>query len=201
VSLNTLPSWLLWLFDQEAKSGVIELHDDDPIYFEILLRYLYEHKWNTTIADQKSHGRHKDTFPAKALTPIGVYALADKYGVEELMACAVDRLAHPVTPACDYWFAGRVAYLEQSRNVLEAHYSHCVKSNCPMGRRLCQIVIKYGERSAKDKVIEDLAVKSPALAADMYFAARESGSKIWWAGYIAIHLAGNRPTSDAHGMD
>jgi hypothetical protein len=40
-------------------------------------------------------------------------------------------------------------------------------------------VIKYGERSAKDKVIEDLAVKSPALAADMYFAARESGSKIW----------------------
>lgn len=163
---------------QEANSEIIELHDDDPVYFEVLLRYLYEHKWNTTVANRKVHDYSPDTFPAKAFTPIGVYALADKYEVEELKACAVGQLPDPRLRDSRAYAPG-VSQSEQSCDVLEAHYSHCISPNCAMGRRLCHIVIRRRDGVAKEKGIEDLAVKYPALAADMYFAARENGGKIW----------------------
>jgi hypothetical protein len=68
---------------------VIELHDDDAVYFEVLLYYIHEHVWNSTIAQKKNH-KFAYSFAALSLTPIGVYELADKYGIKGLKASAVD---------------------------------------------------------------------------------------------------------------
>jgi hypothetical protein len=110
--------------------------------------------------------------------PVEVYALVDKYEIEDLKACAVEQLPQPNMKASRL-YARDVSYLEQIRDVLKTHYSLCVSPNCAMRRRLCKIVIRYGDGVAKEKGFEDLAAEYPVLVANMYFATRECGSKIW----------------------
>jgi len=162
---------------KEAMSEAIDVHGDDPIYFELLLRYLYEHEWNIKVAETKNNGIAKTTFPADALTPIGVYALADKYDTEGLKKCAVEQM-----PSLSMWtYPDRQpsTHVAQTREVIEAHYSQCVSIDCAMGRKICESIIQALSSACRANETEALARKYPAMAADMYFAARNSGGKIW----------------------
>jgi hypothetical protein len=168
---NSIPSPL-----QEAKSGVIHVHDDDPIYFEILLRYLYEHKWDIATAQKKKAVKTWGSMSSLTLTAIGVYSLADKYEIEGLRACAIDQIPSPSSPSNPYLGA---ATLSDMSEVINTHYSKCIQSNCAMGRKLCLSIIKWMPEIAKLDSFIDLAKADPNLAMDMYFAGCENSGKLW----------------------
>ncbi|KAH6625362.1 hypothetical protein C7974DRAFT_376891 [Boeremia exigua] len=59
---------------KEASDSVIELHDDDPYYFEIVLKSIYSPGYHATVYD-----RTLDSPKEKVLAQIGTYIIADKY--------------------------------------------------------------------------------------------------------------------------
>ena len=65
---------------KEAPENVIELHDDDPDHFEILLEYNYTYTYDKAAIEKLSS---EDTSKRIAI-PIGVYAVADKYDVSSI---------------------------------------------------------------------------------------------------------------------
>jgi hypothetical protein len=160
---------------QEATSGVIELKDDDAVYFELVLYYIYEHEWNMTIAKQKTPPR-SNKFANLTLTPIGVYALADKYEVKGLKACAIDQM--PSTARTPSLYLGDIMIL-QAQEVVDAHYTQCVSGDCSMGRQICLSIIKLMPHVSKDTAMKALVKTHPAMGMDMYLAARENGGKLW----------------------
>ncbi|EAT76498.2 hypothetical protein SNOG_16126 [Parastagonospora nodorum SN15] len=136
-----------------------------PVYFEVLLYYIYEHVWNATVAGKKNH-KSVYSFGALSLTPIGVYALADKYGVKGLKACAIDLM--PQTTAGSVSSSGLALYAFL-----------CVSGGCGMGLHICLLIIKSMPRIVKDLEMEKLVAKHPAMGADMYLAARRNDGKLW----------------------
>jgi hypothetical protein len=61
---------------QEATEPVIEIHEDDPEQFEVMLKYLYTNKYESPDGTTELARRF--------LILIGVHTLADKYDVERL---------------------------------------------------------------------------------------------------------------------
>jgi hypothetical protein len=65
---------------QEACDSTVELHDDDPDYFELLLKFIHTNVYNKEAVNK---------LPAEDKTKrisvsIGLYAVADKYAVARL---------------------------------------------------------------------------------------------------------------------
>lgn len=112
----------------------------------------------------------------KALTAIGVYALADKYDVDGLRTLALEQIPDPITK--NMFKRANNPNLE-IKKVIEAHYKQCVLGDCALGRRICLAVIMGGPSIAKGTDFELLAKKYPALAIDMYHAGRANDGKLW----------------------
>jgi hypothetical protein len=69
--------------NQEATSEVIEVHEDDPVYFELIFDCLHTHKCNQQIViKKKSLIGYSVLLPFTV--PIAAYELAEKYDVPGL---------------------------------------------------------------------------------------------------------------------
>lgn len=162
---------------QEASSDKIDVHDDDPVYFEVFLRYLYDRKWHGATASKKEHNLGKNTGDlSKVLTAVGVYCLADKYDVDGLSALAIDQVSEtariPVNNYSNYSLDTNVTQL------VRAHYNHCVKGDCGMDRKICRLIVKQASAEILKKEFADLVRRYPALAMDMFLTAHDNGGKL-----------------------
>jgi hypothetical protein len=129
------------------------------------------------LAQSQKPSVNRPNFPAQTLTAINVYALADKYDMSNLKACALQQF--PSVLSSTPYSYNTSTITSQVREVIEAHYSQCASADCAMGRRVCLSIMTWMSAASKDSSFEALARKYPMLAADMYFAAREDRDKIW----------------------
>jgi hypothetical protein len=157
---------------QEATDKIIKIHEDDPVYFELLLKFLYTHRWDQAIANKKGPVA-KTSLELKYSNPIGVGALAEKYDVPGLFECAAKQF--PANDTCGSH--ERWVNREKAKLMVEAHYSQCMVANPFLGRRICGYVLKTGlvQRTDFSAMVE----KYPNLAGDLYWAALDNDGKLW----------------------
>ncbi|KAF2686968.1 POZ domain-containing protein [Lentithecium fluviatile CBS 122367] len=150
---------------QEATDRVIELQDDNPIHFEVMLKYMYTLKYEVPSMNELE----KDAqFHQTYLLPIGVYALADKYGVSELGTIATDRfpLEGSLIPT-------------EGRRIVEAHYSKCVQADSVMGRVIARKLLRSCRTLITGSAFDDLVKRFPNLAADILLVCSRQSGRLW----------------------
>jgi hypothetical protein len=160
--------------EQEATEKIITVHEDDPVYFELLLKFLYIQRWDQAIANKKgSESSPQPPLRSIFSNPIGVYALADKYDVPALMECAVSQF--PIHEVC----GNKIGMVKATEAILmvRAHYDQCIVANSALGRIICEYVIRTGLIKATQ--FPGLANKYPHLLIDLFWVARDTGGKLW----------------------
>ncbi|KAL5119600.1 hypothetical protein ACEQ8H_002446 [Pleosporales sp. CAS-2024a] len=75
----------------EATEGVINIRDDDPVHFEIMLQFIYTNKYKAPVGGSD--------LEKMFLVPIGVHSLADKYDVEGLQDAVAPGRPHSLEPS------------------------------------------------------------------------------------------------------
>jgi hypothetical protein len=102
--------------------------------------------------------------------PIGIFALAGKYGVDKLQQIAVDEF--PSQWGCNIPF-------DEARKMVEAHYSTCVQVGCPMSRVIARKLLASARGWIKGEEFEDMLQKYPNLGADVLIVCPRQSNKLW----------------------
>jgi hypothetical protein len=143
---------------QEASEDTIELHDDDPVYLERMLKFFY------TLEADSYATVEKMAF----IDPIHLYALADKYQAENLKKWAVTHLKS-VMSTKGIWFKKDVLF-----EILDVHYSQCVTIQDSLSRCLVEWFKghDYSHWDTKSDELLELLRKYPVMGADMFLSTR-----------------------------
>jgi hypothetical protein len=141
---------------QEASEGTIELHDDDPVYAERMLKFFYTMEADSHATDEKT----------AFLDPIYLYTLADKYQAENLKKWVVTHLKDLMSTDRGNFRCNDIL------DILDAHYSQCVTikdslSNCLAAWFKNQL---YHQSAVRSDEFLKLVRKNPILGADLFFA-------------------------------
>jgi hypothetical protein len=152
---------------QEASNPIIELHDDDPVYFEIMLKFCYTLEWEALPRGDLDFS--DEFFENRFFAPIGVYALADKYDIPDMRVCAARAFPNP----------GQGIYeIDVYKRIVGAHYEQCVDRTCQMGCKIAALLIEHSryhhDRNSRQAFIlsedfEKVAKKYPNLSTDLVF--------------------------------
>lgn len=154
---------------QEAQSGQLKLQDDDPVYFELLLRYIYSQTWVHTVASTKTkYGANGRTRIDGWTTPIGVFALAAKYEVRGLGQCAAEQI--PKAGA----FGKTALEVDNGKLIVEEHYNQCTDIASAMGLKICDALIRGDGDFALSTCCDKLVRKYRNFAVDLVLAARDN---------------------------
>jgi hypothetical protein len=104
---------------QKAANRIIELHDDNPIYLQIIVKFCYT-------LEQDAPPRinldfHNEIFENKYFAPIGVQALTDKYDIPGMHVCIALAFPNP----------GRDIYkIKIYKKLAVSYYEYRVARNC-----------------------------------------------------------------------
>ncbi|KAF2799325.1 hypothetical protein K505DRAFT_294799 [Melanomma pulvis-pyrius CBS 109.77] len=141
---------------KEESACIINLHGNDPVHFEIMLKYLYNLKWK-----DPAQGTYDEnpSFQIKFMVPIGVYALANKYDIEKLRTCATQQF--PDREPAGYYSN------DQYVQMIEAHYSQCIGKDCLMGRKIAALAVKSSKDFILHESFEEMVKKYPSLSVDI----------------------------------
>jgi len=178
---------------QEASEGIMELHEDDPEYFEFLLKFMYTGAYNKhEIAKLAGDDKIK-----RVLVPIGVHAIADKYDVAKLYEpAAEDVKAVLVEAAKDK---------EMLITAIHAHYGTEVNVDGAMGRLITSVVFEKHQDLVRTKDFEQLLLAHPSFAADVALNAQRNNAlsvlKVGYCGTCGNHnidVAGLRKIGRSH---
>jgi hypothetical protein len=149
---------------QEASDRIIEVYDDSPVHFEIMLKYLYNLEWTYT--------PDGDKLEKLLLDPICVYALADKYDIPGLRARSAQ-----IFPELGHGEYTIGAY----EKMIEAHYGQCAKVDSEIGCKIAALLLSTSRRKSsstrgfiKSESFSALAKKYPIFAADLVLQCRKS---------------------------
>ncbi|KAF1965185.1 hypothetical protein BU23DRAFT_575084 [Bimuria novae-zelandiae CBS 107.79] len=133
--LCAVSPWFLGLFTgiQDVDIGVATMPGDDPQDFEAMLRYIYTQELKHPGLDRNVYW---DGAEMKINYLLDIHAIADKYEVRGLQACASEHfpLVHELE---EHEFD--VYFLEL---IVETHYRTCIDNRCSMGRRICGYILK-----------------------------------------------------------
>ncbi|KAJ4351245.1 uncharacterized protein N0V89_006584 [Didymosphaeria variabile] len=158
-------SFFLKLFSEnpvkQENGNVIELHDDDPLHFQRMLKFLY-----TSVLET-----HTQTNALHLYTnPIAMYALAVKYGVEQLKVRAVAKFPSD-------WFLYQ--NVDWHAEVAEAHYSRCNEVGDQMGIAIARTFLRGAKKFVKSPKFQETIKKYPVLAADVLSVSPLAEGKLW----------------------
>ena len=154
---------------QEANEGVIILQDDDPVHFEVMLRYIYTLRFEVPSKESWKADHH---FQSQYLLPIGVFALADKYEVDELRRVAAAEFPVPIY--------GSVRLVnKQAESLVEAHYSYCVRGDCLMGQAIARNLLSGAKEWIRSPQFKDILKRYPSLGGDVLLVAPLQTGKLW----------------------
>jgi hypothetical protein len=107
-----------------------------------------------------------------ALNFIGLYAVADKYGVQQLKVCASEKLA-----TLTYLREHRLKY-KSFKAVVEAHYSNNVERNSLMVQALALKMNKGWWSLTRNPESQDLIKKYPNYGADVLLVFLSTGNTL-----------------------
>jgi hypothetical protein len=154
---------------QEASDRIIEVYDDSPVHFEIMLKYLYDLGWTYT-----SDG---DKLEKSILDPIRVYALADKYDIPGLRARSAQifpQIGHSEYTTGTY------------EKMIEAHYDQCAEVNSEMGCKIAALLLSTSRHKGsstrgfmKSESFSVLTKKYPIFAADLILLCRKNDGRLF----------------------
>ncbi|KAF2658687.1 hypothetical protein K491DRAFT_253812 [Lophiostoma macrostomum CBS 122681] len=152
-------------------SKTVELHDDDPTSFQVLLKLIYgQHSALNRSSSQEDPDPAMsviDAVDSKILSLVRVYALADKYEVNDVREVICDALPGLYSPF------GKAPWIA-------VHYDGCAEYDGMMGRALCELLLKKKKTFfVQSKTCEQLARMYPGFAADMFLACRRTKSRPW----------------------
>ncbi|RYN34218.1 hypothetical protein AA0119_g8784 [Alternaria tenuissima] len=141
---------------REASESTIELHEDNPEYFEFLLKFIY-----TGMYDKDEIARLAGSDDSKRiLIPIGIYAVADKYDVTQIYE-----------PAAEDVKAILMNAIKDRKDILttciKAHYGTEVKADGSMGHLITAVIFEQYNNLLNTENIEKLLLAYPIFAADV----------------------------------
>jgi hypothetical protein len=141
---------------QEASKGTIELHDDDPVYAERMLKFFYTMEADSHATDAKM----------AFLDPIYLYTLADKYQADNLKKWAVTHLKDLMSTNRNQFGCNDLL------DILDAHYSQCVTIKDSLSSCLAAWFRNqnYHQYTIGSDDFLKLVRKNPILGADLFFA-------------------------------
>jgi hypothetical protein len=143
-------------FVQESSDAVMEIHDDDPDQFELLLKYVYTYNYDGAAINTLAGGEKEK----RLLIPLGLHALADKYDIPCISEPIAQDLRKSVVGIAD----------DLLLRLLDAHYKTVASADGPVGEILASCVLE-GARSLIDTAEYDrMVVSHPIFGADMALA-------------------------------
>jgi len=178
---------------QEASEGIMELHEDDPEYFEFLLKFMYTGAYNKhEIAKLAGDDKIK-----RVLVPIGVHAIADKYDVAKLYEPAAEDVKAVLVEAAQD--------REMLITAIRAHYGTEVNVDGAMGRLITYVVLENHQDLLRTKDFEQLLLAHPTFAADVALNLQRNALSALTAGWCVgcranhnIDAAGMRKAGCTH---
>ncbi|KAH7091930.1 hypothetical protein FB567DRAFT_434637 [Paraphoma chrysanthemicola] len=144
---------------KEASESGIELHDDEPELYELLLKFIYCNEYDKdTIVKLAGDDKAK-----RVLIPIGVFAIADKYDVPKIYQPAANDVRGILT-------SSDIEYSERIQTALHAHYGTCGSIDSAMGKTITTVILEnYASRLPKSD-FERWMMSYPMFAADVALA-------------------------------
>jgi hypothetical protein len=123
--------------------------------------YLYSHKYEVPSG--------ASDFEKRILMPIALHALADKYEITGLAEHAVEAFNcscdHSYTPcSCE------ALDEEESKQMVEAHYQHCVEVDSLMGKAISDYIVRTLKTFLHSDSLVTLIRLYPVLGADIVLA-------------------------------
>jgi hypothetical protein len=151
---------------KEASATTIEVHDDDPVFFEWVLRFMYTNQYDTTHLQENA----KDVVE-KALIPISIFTMADKYHIDALEKLAAQELRAIWAEIKDPEYKAVVA-------VVEAYYELCTRAASAIGASIVGNVRASGRKFMQTKKFGEMLEQYPVFGADMSLS-------LYWDGIFA----------------
>jgi hypothetical protein len=158
---------------QEASDETIELHEDNPGHFRIMLEYIYTHQYVYEAPSEATDLEKR--FPI----PIGLHTLADKYDVEGLAQQAVSLFS------CSCWNCTCEPISdEECEQIVKAHYDHSVTVDSVMGKAIASYILEKMRPFMYDDKFDLLVYTYPFLGADIVFAEKR---RVWLSECTRAH--------------
>lgn len=135
----------------------MEIHDDDPDGFEFVLKFIYTGDYDKDAIEKTSNGDK-----AKRMSiPLGVYSIADKYGIQRLYAPATDDVLTALKSI-------PVQKLhEMLLVVVRVHYETILDANTPIGKMLVSFILDQGRDIMTSDDFRISMESFPIFAADI----------------------------------
>ncbi|KAF2123120.1 BTB/POZ protein [Lophiotrema nucula] len=148
---------------KEASHPTIEVHDDNPNRFAIMLEHLYTLQYSNKDSSYTVH--------SGCLVPIGVYALADKYDIPTLKALAAQEFGKN-SPS--------LIMTSDVEQIVKSHYQHLIEVNGELGKVITAfLVAKRSSCNWMSTHFIKLVKEYPNFGADMALYAYLHGTKSW----------------------
>jgi hypothetical protein len=150
---------------QEASDEAIELHEDNPGHFKIMLEYIY-----TQEIEMPSEATDLEK---RFLIPISLHTLADKYNVEGLAQQAVTLFS---CYSCGWDCTCEPISDEECEQIVKAHYDHSVTVDSVMGKAIAGYILNNMRPFMYDDDFDLVVHTYPFLGADVVLAEKR---RLW----------------------
>ncbi|KAF3033469.1 hypothetical protein E8E11_001488 [Didymella keratinophila] len=125
------------MVSKEASENMIELHDDDPEHFEILLKYIYTYTYDKLAIEKLSSG----AVSRRIAVPIGVYAVANKYDVLSIYNPIINDVQTLLVGVGGAGWQKIDASMIRLKTALHSYYEATARPQGPLTKMLVEIVI------------------------------------------------------------
>ena len=135
----------------------MEIHDDDPDDFEFVLKFIYTEDYDKDTIEKMSNGDK-----AKRMSiPLGIYAIADKYGIKRLYAPAADDVLTTLESIPAHEIHDMLLV------VVHTHYETILDANTPIGKMLVSFILDKGREIMTSDEFRISMEAFPIFAADV----------------------------------
>ncbi|KAF2123008.1 BTB/POZ protein [Lophiotrema nucula] len=142
---------------KEATEPTMELHDDDPELFEIMLKFVYTGIYNMNEINNIFH----NDISKNVLVPVRLSILADKYDINGILPPAAEHALSKLR-------ALSMGNFGSIKACIECLYGACVQPNTAIGQSIVAAMLKHGKGSTKwGQELEPMILRYPILGADI----------------------------------
>ncbi|CAN9203102.1 unnamed protein product [Alternaria sp. RS040] len=168
--------WFLKAFTgkfKEASEQTIEVLDDDPKKFELMLKFVYTMDLPTPSRSSSCH--IEALVEHNIMVPIGVHILADKYEITPLLHYTCDQVARAMR------IHGKSLEADHIAAIVAAYYDSCSRAQSTMGITIAQGIDKHvgswisRSQMHPDTSFDSMVKKYGFFAADLVLALKSAG--------------------------
>jgi len=155
---------------QEASASTIEVHDDDPETFQVMMEFFYSNSMDPKFNIKDKDCRlYANCIPNVLLPLIRLHALADKYDAKVLQE-ATSNSAKEITKSYPYEFTAKDAEL-----LIKAHYPFCTSVMGDMGQVITDFILRKKPVLIGTEAFDNFVQMYANFGADLYFSCKKGG--------------------------